>query len=142
MADYPPPPYYQQTHGKLDAEQIFELQSRRFIERVTEAWQTRFYRERWSAIGLEAGDITSLHDINKIPTFTSDDLKQAIADAPPFGTHHPMGRDNFGRFPIKIHTSGGTTGMPRDAIRSDCYGSPRHSDGARFLCAGEGIPAT
>jgi phenylacetate-CoA ligase len=116
MADYPPPPYFHQTHGKLGAEQIFDLQSRRFMERMAEAWQTRFYRERWRAIGLEPGDIASLHDIKKIPTFTSDDLKQAIADAPPFGSHHPIGRNDFGRVPLKIHTSGGTTGMPRATL--------------------------
>ena len=116
MADYPPPPHFHQTTGKLSAEEIFDLQSRRFMERVAEAWQTRFYRERWSAVGLEAGDINNLHDITKIPTFTSDDLKQAIVDAPPFGSHHPIRRSDFGKFPLKIHTSGGTTGMPRPTL--------------------------
>jgi phenylacetate-CoA ligase len=40
-------------------------------------------------------------------------LKEAIAAAPPFGDHHPIGRGDFARQPIKIQTSGGTTGLPR-----------------------------
>jgi phenylacetate-CoA ligase len=113
MAEYPPPPHYHRTVGKFSAEQIFDLQNRRFMARMAEAWQIPFYRQRWSAAGLEPGDIRSLHDIERIPIFTSDDLRKAIEDAPPFGSHHPLGRKDLGKIPIKIQTSGGTTGMPR-----------------------------
>ncbi len=113
MRDYPPPPTYAATTGRMSADALRDLQNRRFRARVAEAWSAPFYRRRWSAAGLEPGDIKSLDDIGKIPSFTSDDLKDAIAAAPPFGDHHPIGRDGFARTPIKIQTSGGTTGLPR-----------------------------
>jgi phenylacetate-CoA ligase len=113
MRDYPPPPIFERTVGKYSADEMHVLQDGRFRERVREAWAVPFYRDRWKDAGLEPGDIRGLADIDRIPTFTSEDLKVAIAMAPPFGNHHPLGRDDFGRMPLKIQTSGGTTGLPR-----------------------------
>lgn len=113
MADYPPPPHFHRTTGLLSEQETFAMQNKRFMERMAEAWQIPFYRQRWSAVGLEPGDIRSLEDIERIPSFNSDDLKKAIEEAPPFGNHHPFGRGDLGKMPIKIQTSGGTTGMPR-----------------------------
>src|SRR3546814_1072046 len=58
----------------------------------------------WSSDGCSS-------DLN--PTVDRDDLKSAIEAAPPFGDHHPYRREDFGDVPLKIQTSGGTTGMPR-----------------------------
>lgn len=113
IKDYPPPPLFGETVGQMSADEIHALQEKKFLERMDDAWQVEFYRKRWTEAGLEPGDIRWLDDINKIPTFNSDDLKQAIADAPPFGSHHPIAREDFGQSPLKIQTSGGTTGMPR-----------------------------
>jgi len=113
MADYPPPPHFARTTGRLSADALRTLQNERFMARMADGWAVPFYRERWGAAGLEPGDIRSLDDIDRIPTFTSDDLKEAIAAAPPFGSHHPIDRSGFGTMPLKIQTSGGTTGLPR-----------------------------
>lgn len=113
MRDYPPPPIFAKTTGRMSADELRTLQNTRFLARVAEAWQVPFYRDRWRAAGLDPADIRSLDDITRIPTFTSDDLKDAIVAAPPFGNHHPIGAADFARMPIKIHTSGGTTGLPR-----------------------------
>lgn len=113
IEDYPPPPHFARTVGTYSAEQIKDVQNRRFMDRVAEAWRIPFYRKRWSAVGLESGDIRSIDDIDRIPTFNSDDLKEAIESFPPFGDHHPFGREALGRMPLKIQTSSGTTGMPR-----------------------------
>lgn len=113
MADFPPPPVFQQTTGRLSADAVRALQEQRFLARVAEAWNVPFYRERWRAAGLQPGDIRGLDDLTSIPTFNSDDLRQAIASAPPFGNHHPFGREHFGQTPLKIQTSSGTTGLPR-----------------------------
>jgi phenylacetate-CoA ligase len=133
MKEYPPPPMYSETVGQLSAEALRELQERRFLERVNEAWSVPFYRDRWLAAGLQAGDIASLDDLRKIPPFTSDDIKGAIEAAPPFGNHHPFGREAFGRLPLKIQTSGGTTGKARpilfDPVAWEVYGI----QGARSL---------
>src|SRR3546814_2808540 len=97
----------------MSEEQIHRLQNERCRARIQDGWKLPFYARRWSAAGLEPGDSTSLDDIEKIPTFNSDDLKSAIEAAPPFGDHHPYRREDFGDVPLKIQTSGGTTGMPR-----------------------------
>lgn len=113
IADYPPPPHFHQTVGRLSADAMHALQERRFLARVAEAWEAPFYQRHWGAAGLTPGDITRLEHIERIPTFSSDDLKAALASAPPFGDHYRHGRPDFGRVPLKVHTSGGTTGMPR-----------------------------
>ncbi|HWU64925.1 MAG TPA: AMP-binding protein [Ensifer sp.] len=116
MADYPPPPFYHQTVGRLSADALNALQEKRFLDRVAEAWEVPFYQRHWGAAGLEKGDITRLEHIDRIPTFTSDDLKGALQSAPPFGDHYRFGRPPFGEVPLKIQTSGGTTGLPRPTL--------------------------
>ena len=113
VRDYPPPPAFARTTGRLSADALRALQNERFLQRMAEAWQTSFYRARWQAAGLEPGDIRTLDDLETIPTFNSDDLKQAIDAHPPFGNHHPIDAADFARVPIKIQTSGGSTGLPR-----------------------------
>ena len=113
IRQYPPPPAFAKTTGRMSADALRALQNSRFLERMADAWKTGFYRARWESAGLEPGDIRSLDDIEKIPTFNSDDLKQAIEAQPPFGNHHPITASDFARSPIKIQTSGGSTGLPR-----------------------------
>lgn len=113
IRDYPPPPDFQRVSAGMSDDELRALQNARFMERVGEAWEVPFYRDRWRAAGLEPGDVRSLEDIEKIPAFTSDDLKQALVDRPPFGSHLPFGREGLGTRPLKIQTSGGTTGIPR-----------------------------
>lgn len=116
MADYPPPPHFAATTGRLSADALHALQNERFLARMADAWRTPFYRRHWSAAGLEPGDVRGLDDIDRIPTFTSDDLKGALQAAPPFGDHYAFTRADFGRTPLKLQTSGGTTGMPRPTL--------------------------
>ena len=113
ISDYPPPPLYQDTVGKMSEVQIRDLQNQRFLKRVQEAWQVPFYRSLWQEAGLRPSDISCLEDARKLPSFTTDDLRQAALDQPPFGSHHSFGRDDMPDTPLKMHTSGGTTGMPR-----------------------------
>ena len=58
-------------------EQIEALQEQRILELVPYAWErSAFYRELWSAAGLEPGSVRSLQDfVTKVPTFTKDDLR-------------------------------------------------------------------
>ena len=116
VEEYPPPPAFESERGHLSDEECSSLQESRLLSRVKDAWNVDFYRKRWQSAGLELGDIQTIDDITKIPTFTSDDLKKAVEDAPPFGSHHPVRRENFGEMPLKLHTSGGTTGLPRPTL--------------------------
>lgn len=113
MRDYPPPPHFERTTGRMSDDALRTLQNARFLERMEDAWRTPFYSTRWRGAGIEPGDIRSLDDIEKLPSFTSDDLKEAIAAAPPFGSHQPVTPATLSTIPFKVHTSGGTTGFPR-----------------------------
>src|SRR5689334_5451348 len=90
MADYPPPPLFEQSFNALSDDALRALQEKRFLARVADAWKVPFYRRRWTAAGLDEGSIRSLDDLCHIPTFTSDDLAGAIKDRPPYGDHHPF----------------------------------------------------
>lgn len=114
--DYPPPDVFEQTVFRWSPEQIRELQNKRFLEAVAAGWQNEFYRRRWSAVGLEPGDIKSIDDSPKIPTFNSDDIKNDQDENPPFGLIHGEGRGYLQNMPLKLQTSGGTTGKPRPTL--------------------------
>lgn len=111
VAEYPPPPHFAQAHSARSDEELRALQEHRFLARVADAWRVPFYQRHWGAVGLEPGDVTSLDDIEKIPMFTSDDLKDSIASAPPFGDFY-LPEDGTPA-PWKLQTSGGSTGRPR-----------------------------
>lgn len=138
MADYPPPPHFASYTRSLSDDALRALQEQRLLARVAEAWDVPFYRAHWSKAGLTPGDIRSLDDLVHVPTFTSDDLKQSIQDAPPFGGHQSFVLDG-GTGPLKLQTSGGTTGLPRptffDPIAWETqavqYARALHAQGAR-----------
>jgi phenylacetate-CoA ligase len=140
MLDYPPPPMFESTTGVLSDDELRHLQEERFLARVADAWKTEFYRKRWTEAGLAPRDIRGLDDIEAIPTFNSDDLKAAIEVAPPFGSHHPISRDQLGHVPIKIQTSGGTTGLPRTTLFDPVAWEVQGVQFARALWAQGGRP--
>ncbi len=113
MRDYPPPPLFEQTTGAMSADEVRAMQNERFLARMEDAWRMPFYQRRWREAGMEPGDVRSLDDVHRIPTFDSDDLKEAIEEGPPFGTHQVLDEDEMARQPVRILTSGGTTGLPR-----------------------------
>ncbi|MGE0217203.1 phenylacetate--CoA ligase family protein [Mycolicibacterium sp.] len=114
MADYPPPPLFERAAAVRTDEEWRELQETRVLARIRDAWSVPFYRKRWTAAGLDENSIRSLEDLRYIPTFSSDDLKAAIEARPPFGEHHPFDRNSMAdHLPLKLQTSGGTTGLPR-----------------------------
>lgn len=115
VADYPPPPYFDAAMAGRSDEEVRALQEARFLQRVTEAWNVPFYAERWRAAGLEPGDIRGLEDLEKIPTFTSEDIKHSTHANPPFGDHQNFALQNMAT-PLKIQSSGGTSGLPRPTL--------------------------
>ncbi|MDP6065697.1 MAG: AMP-binding protein [Alphaproteobacteria bacterium] len=117
LADYPPPDVFAETVFKWPAERIRELQNRRFLEIMAFAWQNDFYRQLWGGAGIEPGDIRGLDDITKLPTFNSDDIKENQTRHPPYGTITGLDRrEALVHMPLKMQTSGGTTGKPRPTM--------------------------
>ncbi|MBM3503198.1 MAG: phenylacetate--CoA ligase [Alphaproteobacteria bacterium] len=99
----------------ISRDELRALQEKRFLKLVERGWQIPFYRRRWQAKGIEAGDIRRLEDCAKLPTYSKSDLMESMASYPPFGDFH--GIDSFGRGgvrpPVVLHTTSGTTGMPQ-----------------------------
>lgn len=91
---------------------LHALQERRFRQVVARGWQVPFYRRHWNAAGLEPGDIQSLDDLVKIPTFSKSDLMASVEAHPPLGDFHGM---EDGRS-IVLHTTSGTTGTPQPLL--------------------------
>src|SRR5579872_4309949 len=77
----------------------------------TLAWayqRAPFYRKRWSAVGLEPGDVKSLADFDRVPTITKADLRADQAENPPFGSYLCVDPSEVKR----IHGTSGTSGRP------------------------------
>jgi len=115
---YPPSRDFAETVFRYDRTKIARLQNRRFLEIVDYAWRNPFYRRRWEAHGVRRGDIKSARDIVKLPMVAVEDFKEGIKAKPPFGEHQGLGVRDAVRTPIKIQSSGGTTGMPSRASRA------------------------
>ena len=116
MRKHPPPPAYERTVGRMSEEELRRHQDALFLSCVRTAWSTPFFSRRWREAGLEPGDVGGLDDLHNFPIYDSDDLREAIAERPPFGSHQPVTRQELGKLPFKLQTSGGTTGLPRVAL--------------------------
>ena len=112
---YPPPDRFLDTVYRWPADRVRVMQNERFMEVVEFAWRNPFYRNLWGKAGLQPADILSLNDITKLPIFNSDDIKTDQQDHPPFGLLPGFSnlQSELATTPLKLQTSGGTTGKPR-----------------------------
>lgn len=84
-----------------------------FRDVMAVAWTNPFYRDVWGKAGVEPGDIAGLDDLEKLPIVSVYDFKRAIEENPPFGLHQGVIPADAAAKPLKLHSSGGTTGRPR-----------------------------
>ena len=112
---YPLPDVFERTVYRWPSDRLREMQNRRFMDVVSLGWRNEFYRKRWSDGGLVPADVRSIDDASKIPVFTSEDIKGDQQEYPPFGSIHGPSSD-YANQPIKLQTSGGTTGKPRPTL--------------------------
>ena len=93
----------------LDREGIERLQAERLRSTVAHCMGSKFYRKRFSDIGLSPEDIKTLDDLQKIPFTTKQDLR----DTYPFGMASiPLSKCT------RLHSSSGTTGNPTVILHS------------------------
>lgn len=112
----PVPDVFERTVYKWTPDRIRALQNERFMELMQKGWENDFYRNRWTEAGIEPGDIQSIDDIVKLPPFSSEDIKNDHAAYPPFGSINGKALGNLKNFPMKLQTSGGTTGKARPTL--------------------------
>ena len=100
--------------ARFSRDELRQVQEKRFAEVMERAWQVPFYRRRWSATGIEPGDIQGLDDIEKLPPFSKADLMASIEATPPLGDYHGLeSLGGVGRSNVVFHTTSGTTGTPQ-----------------------------
>ncbi len=101
----------------MSRDELYSIQNERFLDVLKRAWEVPFYQRHWGAAGVEAGDIKSLEDITKLPTYSKSDLMKSLADYPPIGDF--SGLDSYTaetRPPLIFHTTSGTTGTPQPLL--------------------------
>ena len=82
---YPVPDVFERGRWRWSSDEIRAFQNEQFLDLMVTGWQNGFYKRRWSAVGLEPGDIKSIDDIVKLPMFDSADIKKDQEENPPFG---------------------------------------------------------
>ncbi len=131
--DFPAPDVFEQTVYRWPRQRLRQLQERRFLQVMQAGWNNPFYKTRWTAAGVQPGDVKSLADIVRLPSYTSDDVKQSQLDAPPFGDFHGLNQHDLAHTPFKLQTSGGTTGQPRAMLSDPIAWEVQALAGARSL---------
>jgi len=116
--EHDPPEEYLADDGTFYAsrEEIRKLKEERLQWKVEQAWEIPFYRRRWEQAGITPDDINGLDDINKIPIYTVDDIRDSIDRDPPYGDYQGAELHNPEDAPLRMFMSGGTTGEPRPQI--------------------------
>ncbi len=133
VCDYPPSQDYAETVFLADRKQIEDVQNRRFLEILDWAAQNPFYQKKWAAHGVRRQDIRSTDDLGKLPMVAVEDFKDSIKAHPPFGEHPGLTRADGARVPIKLQSSGGTTGMPRPTLFTPLEWEIQGIQGSRAL---------
>ncbi len=110
---HPPPDAFVEQMYLWPPERIRDYQNKLFSEVMETAWRNPFYRQKWQGAGVKPEDIKSLDDLPKLPVVTVYDFKDAIEKDPPFGLHQGVTARDAATKPLKLQSSGGTTGRPR-----------------------------
>lgn len=112
VRDYPAGPAFLARFAGMSVDELRGLQERRFKALMARGWAIPFYQRLWGARGIEPGDIRSLDDLPRLPTYDKADLMASIAAHPPLGDFHGL-EGGLGRSPLIMHTTSGTTGKPQ-----------------------------
>lgn len=117
LSEYPLGDDLMKRFRGMSRDELRALQDTRFQSLMKRAWEVPFYRRLWGEAGIEPGDIKSLDDITKLPTFSKSDLMASVEAYPPIGDFH--GLDAYPpekRPPFVFHTTSGTTGTPQPLL--------------------------
>ncbi|ABE36794.1 AMP-binding enzyme family protein [Paraburkholderia xenovorans LB400] len=116
--EFPPADRYASDTHLWSPDRIHAEQNRRFIAQMDRAWEIPFYQSLWGEAGIERADIRGLEDIDRLPTFSVHDLREALAQTPPWGSLVGLDPLVDAPLPLVFQTSGGTTGLPRPMLYS------------------------
>jgi phenylacetate-CoA ligase len=102
-------PYWFPIRETMAPEDRDELILTRIQDVMAYAWDhAPFYRRKWTAAGLEPGDIKSLDDYARVPVVEKAELRLDQEENPPFGSYLSVDRQEVAH----INGTSGTTGRP------------------------------
>jgi phenylacetate-CoA ligase len=116
MRAHAPPPDYFESEYKAEPDVIEAQQLSRLQERAQRAYRVPFFRRRWDAAGISPSEIRSLDDLEKVPTYSVDDIRESIEEHPPLGDYQGADIREAMHEPVRIFMSGATTGAPRPTL--------------------------
>ena len=119
LAEFPLEQDFTERFRNISRDELFAQQDVLFKRCVARAWQIPFYQRLWGAQGIEAGDVTGLADITKLPVYGKHEIMGSVESCPPLGDFHGW-RDGpaAGDMPMVFHTTSGTTGRPQPLVFS------------------------
>jgi phenylacetate-CoA ligase len=113
---FPPPPDYFEQAWHASPEEIDRVKLSRARHRADRARTVPFFRRLWDEHGFDPRDLRTVDDLDRVPTYTVDDLRRSVEEHPPYGDYQGVSVDDALREPLRIHMSGGTTGEPRPTL--------------------------
>ncbi|MFS3130757.1 phenylacetate--CoA ligase family protein [Nocardioides sp. Bht2] len=113
---FPPPPEYFTGAWLDEPDEIDRKKLARLQRRAVAAYEIPFHRDRWKAAGVSPQDLVALSDVGDFPTYDVDDIRASIDAHPPLGNYQGADIDDLLANPLRIHSSGGTTGKQRPTL--------------------------
>ena len=116
MRTHVPPPEYFETDYLIGPEAIEIRQLERLKRRAASTYEVPFFRKRWDAAGFHPGQIQSLSDLSRAPSYSVDDVRKSIEQHPPLGDYQGASLERAAEDPLRVFMSGATTGAARPTL--------------------------
>jgi phenylacetate-CoA ligase len=113
---FPPPPEYFERDYFLEPDVIAHLQDARLREEIHRASKVPFFERHWAKAGFDPQRYRSRADHAAIPTYDTDDIRASLEAHPPYGDYQGVSVRAARTTPMRVYTSGGTTGRPRPTL--------------------------
>ena len=115
LAEYGRPEAYFEEKFYWPPERHRRLREVKLKRELQRAWNIPFFKRLWDRAGFNPGMFRSLDDLNKIPIYTVDDIRESIEKNPPYGDYQGV-IPGPGQTGLRMYASGGTTGKPRPTV--------------------------
>ena len=119
MQEFPVGAEFTSKFRGMSVQRLREHQNHLFARQIQRAWQLPFYQRLWGGAGIQPGDIRSVDDIARLPSFGKQDIMESIERRPPLGDHHGREIPIDGKiYPMILHATSGTTGRTQPLLFS------------------------
>jgi len=113
---YPVPDVFAKTRWKWSADEIRKFQNEQFLDLMKTGWQNGFYKRRWRAPASSPATSKTSKTSSSCRPSIPPTSKRIREENPPFGLINGNVDEILKTQPLKLQTSGGTTGKPRPTL--------------------------